>query len=226
MLCGASPSGGFTKCEIGSAAPQNTRPMPMPAANSIDIQLALEKSGSASSPPMRSEPKRPKARYIRNDRVMNTTSRYSQPVLRMMVDRPLWTTSLKGPGARPAISTSSATSAMEMRNTMQACLRSVGASRGLQSPAARRQRLGRIKPVEAGQYGRQWRRTMRNARVIGTLPLIAPHTALQHRSASDVGALFTPRAKQLGWSAPARRGSSLCALIRPEAGVPRPSGQG
>jgi len=53
---------------------------------------------------------------------------------------------------------------------------------------------------------------MRNARVIGTLPPIAPHTALQHRSASDVGTLFTPRAKQLGWSAPARRGSPLCAL--------------
>ncbi|MNM85376.1 hypothetical protein D3C81_974880 [compost metagenome] len=62
MLSGVRPSGGVTKCDTGSAAPQNTRPMPMPAANSIDSQLAREKSGSASSPPMRRLPKRPNAR--------------------------------------------------------------------------------------------------------------------------------------------------------------------
>ncbi len=49
---------------------------------------------------------------------MNTISRYSQPALLMICATPPCTTSLKGPGSKPASRTSASTKAMEMRNTM------------------------------------------------------------------------------------------------------------
>ena len=45
------PGGGLSKKVSGSAAPQKTRPMPMPAANSIEIHENIENSGSSSSRP-------------------------------------------------------------------------------------------------------------------------------------------------------------------------------
>ena len=53
---------GLPKCESGSAAPQNTRPMPMPAAKSIANHDVREYSGSASSGPKIVSPFREKAR--------------------------------------------------------------------------------------------------------------------------------------------------------------------
>ena len=62
MVLVASELGeGLPKCESGSAAPQNTRPMPMPAAKSIANHDVREYSGSASSGPKIVSPFREKA---------------------------------------------------------------------------------------------------------------------------------------------------------------------
>ena len=53
---------GLPRWERGSAAPQNTRPMPIPAAKSIENQEVREYSGSASSGPRMVSPFLEKAR--------------------------------------------------------------------------------------------------------------------------------------------------------------------
>lgn len=50
---GSIPSSGLTKKFIGSAVPQNTRPTPMPAENSIANHAALLYSGFEPSGPRR-----------------------------------------------------------------------------------------------------------------------------------------------------------------------------
>ena len=47
-LSAGSPGGGALKWLSGSATPQNTSPMPMPAAKSIANHEPSEKSGSSS----------------------------------------------------------------------------------------------------------------------------------------------------------------------------------
>ena len=52
------------KWKIGSATPQNIRPMPRPADSSIAYQEGVENSGRAKGPPNLIFPNRLKAKYI------------------------------------------------------------------------------------------------------------------------------------------------------------------
>ena len=62
------PRGGLAKCEIGSATPQNMRIEPIPAANSMPNQVAVECSGLSSSAPRRTCPYRLIAIQMRKNR--------------------------------------------------------------------------------------------------------------------------------------------------------------
>jgi hypothetical protein len=60
------PGLGLEKCDSGSATPQKTRPMPMPAANSIENQGRSPNSGTSSSAPSRMSPHRPSPTHSAN----------------------------------------------------------------------------------------------------------------------------------------------------------------
>jgi hypothetical protein len=55
---GASPIGGSSKWDNGSATPQKIRPIPMPVANIMEIQETVLNSGRSSSRPNLIRPNR------------------------------------------------------------------------------------------------------------------------------------------------------------------------
>src|SRR3712207_6095603 len=70
---------GNTKCDRGSATPQNIKPIPIPAPNNIANQEVVEYSGLESSGPSFIFPYLLKANPIANITNSNIEIRYSHP---------------------------------------------------------------------------------------------------------------------------------------------------
>lgn len=69
---------------MGSATPQNTSPIPIPALNNMANQEALEKSGVASFPPRRMLPNLEKAKNTKKKRSTFTKRIKNQPEASLM----------------------------------------------------------------------------------------------------------------------------------------------
>ena len=75
VLGSARPCGGVAKCEIGSATPYDTRPMPMTALRIIANQVSVENSGRSVSLPSLMSPAGLNARKTRKTRMPSVTTR-------------------------------------------------------------------------------------------------------------------------------------------------------
>src|SRR5690606_33846977 len=83
---GSTPttSGGVVRWLNGSETPENTRPIPMPAENSIANHENSENSGRSSSRPSRTLPTLDNAAHTQNSSIAVTTMMYHQPTLTPM----------------------------------------------------------------------------------------------------------------------------------------------
>src|SRR5690606_16685813 len=101
----------------GSATPKNTRPIPMPAANSIASQVARLNSGLESSGPSRIRPQRDSAKTIANTRQPATVTTNSQPKRSVIAASKLANDARVRVGHSDASSTNANTSVDELQNT-------------------------------------------------------------------------------------------------------------